>query len=375
MNTRPPGLTRLSAFPYPGCYPFDYARQWVQALTQPDERVYDPFCGRGTSLLAACSEGRVAAGADLSPLARLYARAALRPARPARVLRRLDALDLTPPEPTREEWDAWERWHPWLAPRTFGQLLALRRALNPRRGADRDLAALACALLLGKSPTHFSSVAHVASTVSPRQRLRNNYRRGVQPEERDVPSCLRHHIERLAYDLPHSASPIPIFQRNAMLPLPCGDVSLILTSPPYPGAIDFAREHALPLWFLSRWWDTPVRLGHGRSLKAWRDWMVGCIAAWIPSLRLGGHIVLEVGQVQRGAACIDLARYLAEAEPPAGLKLIACERKEHTGPARSNAYAQRSARALCTLILQRTGECALADGHGNSAPSHGAIFV
>ncbi len=352
---------RFVAFPYPGCFPLDFAAGMISRYSRPNDLIYDPFCGRGTTLVAAASLGRRAAGADRSPLARLYARAALHPVPLSRALRGLQSIDLAPPDPTPEEWAAWERFHAYFHPRTFGEILALRRTLNPQHSRiDRELAALACALLLGKSKTHLSSVAWLSHTVSTRNRLRNNYRRGVAPEYRSVHDCIAYHLRRLAANPPtdgciHAAAKVRVFDRDAERPLPVQGVSLVLTSPPYPGAIDFAREHALPLWFLSHFWRTVRRLGAGCNLPAWRDWMLRCLSQWSPCLTRSGRIVLEVGEARRRGGRIDLEAYLAAASFPDGLRLVGTTSHPLLRPKRSYAYRPPGSGvcALRVLVLEK----------------------
>lgn len=49
--------------------PHDAIRQYIRHYTQPGDLVLDPFCGSGSTALAALMEGRAAIAIDLSPAA------------------------------------------------------------------------------------------------------------------------------------------------------------------------------------------------------------------------------------------------------------------------------------------------------------------
>jgi site-specific DNA-methyltransferase (cytosine-N4-specific) len=57
--------------------PLPLAQWLVETWTQPGDLVLDPFCGSGTTMLAAISRGRHAIGTDMNPIARLIAEVSL----------------------------------------------------------------------------------------------------------------------------------------------------------------------------------------------------------------------------------------------------------------------------------------------------------
>jgi len=67
---------------YRACFKPQLPRFFIERLTQPGDLVYDPFMGRGTTLLEAVLLGRRAAGCDINPLSAILVRP------------RLDALSL-----------------------------------------------------------------------------------------------------------------------------------------------------------------------------------------------------------------------------------------------------------------------------------------
>src|SRR5262245_32372111 len=60
--------SRLHEVSYRACFKPQLPRFFIERLTQPGDRVYDPFMGRGTTPLEAALLGRAPAGCDINPL-------------------------------------------------------------------------------------------------------------------------------------------------------------------------------------------------------------------------------------------------------------------------------------------------------------------
>src|SRR5262245_8879670 len=82
---------RLHEISYRACFKPQLPRFFIERLTSPGDCVYDPFMGRGTTLLEAALLGRVPAGCDVNPLSALLVAPRLRPPRLSAVAGRLAA--------------------------------------------------------------------------------------------------------------------------------------------------------------------------------------------------------------------------------------------------------------------------------------------
>ena len=69
---------------YRACFKPQLPRFFIERLTRAGDAVYDPFMGRGTTLLEAALLGRVAIGCDINPAQQDPGRAPLVSARPRR---------------------------------------------------------------------------------------------------------------------------------------------------------------------------------------------------------------------------------------------------------------------------------------------------
>ncbi len=74
----------LQEVSYRACFKPQLPRFFIERLTQPGEVVYDPFMGRGTTVVEAALLGRVPCGCDINPLSVVLTRPRLRPPQPRR---------------------------------------------------------------------------------------------------------------------------------------------------------------------------------------------------------------------------------------------------------------------------------------------------
>ena len=64
---------------YRACFKPQLPRFFIERLTRPGDVVYDPFMGRGTTLIEAALLGRTPYGCDVNPLSQIFVRARLNP--------------------------------------------------------------------------------------------------------------------------------------------------------------------------------------------------------------------------------------------------------------------------------------------------------
>src|SRR4026207_1431911 len=82
----------LHEISYRACFKPQLPRFFIERLTQPGDLVYDPFMGRGTTLVEASLLGRRPCGCDVNPLSALLTSPRLRPPRLAEIANRLKQI-------------------------------------------------------------------------------------------------------------------------------------------------------------------------------------------------------------------------------------------------------------------------------------------
>src|ERR1700730_5921713 len=88
---------------YRACFKPQLPRFFAERLTREGDTVYDPFMGRGTTLLEAALLGRVPIGCDINPLSRILVEPRLHPPDVEPVRRRLSRIDWATSDACPEE--------------------------------------------------------------------------------------------------------------------------------------------------------------------------------------------------------------------------------------------------------------------------------
>jgi tRNA G10 N-methylase Trm11 len=104
-----------------------------------------------------------------------------------------------------------------------------------------------------------------------------------------------------------------VWQRNASdLPIADGGVDAIVSSPPYFGALDYARDNRLRLWFLGcqDWKRLDSELT--ASEKVYLPQMTECLREMNRVLKIGGYCVLVLGDVERDGKLRRTAEILSD---------------------------------------------------------------
>jgi len=141
---------------YRACFKPQLPRFFIDRFTEPGDVVYDPFMGRGTTVIEAALAGRTPAGCDINPLSAILAQPRLSPPTAEDVEARLAALDLSLAPSYPRELEVF--YHP----ETLREICALRGYLLDRErrgtldGTDRWIRMVAVNRLTGHSRGFFS---------------------------------------------------------------------------------------------------------------------------------------------------------------------------------------------------------------------------
>jgi len=243
--------------PYFAMFPEAFVQKNLLAYSRPDDLVFDPFCGRGTTILESLLNKRSAIGSDINPVAACIAGAKANIPTKEEVFDRLEALRSRFPEAGVEVLDS-EFFETCFSPSTLQQVLFLRRELNWRGDhVDRFIAALTLGVLHGESHrTELCLSNRMPRTIStkPDYSVRWWNERGLRPPDRDAFEVLRRIAEfRLKGAVPEKRGEVILGdsrQAGQVLSRFHGRVSLVVTSPPYLDTTDYAEDQWLRLWFL-----------------------------------------------------------------------------------------------------------------------------
>ena len=309
--------SRLHEVSYRACFKPQLPRFFIERLTSPGEIVYDPFMGRGTTLIEAALLGRIPCGCDVNPLSLVLTGARLHPPSLAQIEARLGQINFAEHDTAPD--DLLVFYHP----ETLREIVALKQYLLNRRqsglfdSVDNWICLTAINRLTGHSGGFFSVYTLPPNqAVSVKSQRKINADRNQVPPRRDVPELILKKSRVLLSDTDEAArnrlasvvgKTLLINRLSSQTPeIPSNSVSLVVTSPPFLDVVDYAGDNWLRCWFLGID-PKSVQLTVPRKLEDWQTAMTGVFAELHRVLKPGGHIAFEVGEVKSGSIRLEEA--------------------------------------------------------------------
>ena len=285
-----------------------FVPQLVEALLErhlPRSRnVLDPFAGSGTTLVQSLESGRSATGADVAAFNCLLMRVKtaeynlftletdLRDS-----LRRLEAFDgARPPRPNAFV-DA------WYAPKAAAELVFYRSLIEDYEHGDVMRVVLARAARSARRTTHFDLDFPREPQIG--EYWCHKHRKTCRPVERAEHFLRRYALDTLerirAFSRVRVRGPEAIVLHGDTRELELGGpFDGIVTSPPYPGLIDYHEQHRYAYELLSLGDRRDLELGaaeRGVSARAIDDYVDGIAAVFANargSLRRSARVVIVI---------------------------------------------------------------------------------
>lgn len=302
---------------YRACFKPQLPRFFIERFTKAGDVVYDPFMGRGTTVVEAALLGRVPAGCDVNPLSAILTAPRLSPPTIDSVVKRLDEIDLSsafsiPPE-----------LRVFYHEETLREICALREYLMARErhrrldNIDRWIRMVAVNRLTGHSPGFFSVYSMPPNqAVSVEAQAKINARRKQVPPRRDVRALIVTKTRSLLSECDAAA-------RTALLRtapraslftglshrtpgIASGSVSLVVTSPPFLDVVNYAADNWLRCWFCGIE-AAEVQISMHRKVAEWQAGMTAVFRELARVLKRGGHVAFEVGEVRGGKVKLEEA--------------------------------------------------------------------
>jgi DNA modification methylase len=299
----------LHEISYRACFKPQLPRFFLDQLSVPGDAVFDPFAGRGTTLLEAALNQRHPAGCDINPLSRALILPRLDPPTLRQVEVRLASIPLAWTGAVPE--DLLTFYHP----NTLQQICALRHYLIEREGTgvvdplDGWIRMVALNRLTGHSPGFLSVYTLPPNqAVSVKAQRKINADRAQAPPERDLKATILRKTKSLLADVDHSTRDALDRVRGRLrfhigsateTFWPAASVQLVVTSPPFLDVVNYADDNWLRCWFCGIEADDVAISLHG-NLQAWQTFVSSAFRQFVRLLRPGGFIAFEVGEVRGG---------------------------------------------------------------------------
>ncbi|HUR44693.1 MAG TPA: DNA methyltransferase, partial [Candidatus Saccharimonadales bacterium] len=292
----------LHEISYRACFKPQLPRFFIERLTKPGERVYDPFMGRGTTPLEAALLGRIPVGCDVNPLSAVLVRPRLAPPSIDAIEARLKEIDFSKAGSEKVTTDLLVFYHA----ETLSQILALKSYLLKRvkngklDAVDEWIRMVAINRLTGHSPGFFSVYTLPPNqATSPVAQRKINEKRKQTPPVRDVAKIILKKSRSLLSDcdsivgagLRRTASEALLVTSAASRTPAIADnsVQLVVTSPPFLDIVDYAGDNWLRCWFLGMDPKT-VEITTPGKIARWQEEMTKVFHELHRVLAPGGHV-------------------------------------------------------------------------------------
>lgn len=300
----------LHEISYRACYKPQLPAFFISRFCEPEDVVYDPFMGRGTTLIEAQLHGARAMGNDVNPLSRVLAAPRLEVPGLNAIGQRLTSIRLPAAEIEDTELLV------FFEAETLRELYGWRTYFSARRAAgtfdpvDAWIEMVACNRLTGHSKGFFSVYTlppNQATSVAAQRKI--NEKRNQQPEYRDTRSLILRKSRSLLRDpLPrhYNRGDAELLNESADATpqIPDNSVKLVVTSPPFLDTVDYVQDNWLRTWFCGANFPRK-RLWQMHSTDDWLDRMTDTFRELRRVLRADGLIAFEVGEVRKGKLLLE----------------------------------------------------------------------
>ncbi len=313
---------------YLGAFPPSLASYFIKYFTNEGDLVFDPFSGRGTTALEARILNRKSLATDLNPIALALSEAKNCGLTKKEIYTRIDELEhkydssLYQQEANAQPVEVHFIFHP----RTLAELCYLRRKLlKSEHQVDKYLIGISLGVLHGGE--RLNGTSGYASIDMPNTfSMSPDYvRKFVQTNQlnrfyRNVFGLLREKTERLYKKHSGLKQCGSVFKANAKI-LSKDDalkpfnkkVSLILTSPPYLGIVNYAKQNWIRSWFLNKDpIEVSAELDDDLNLEEWVKFSKSVAIELKSFLKKDGIVIFVIGDVAKSrTSVIPLAREFA----------------------------------------------------------------
>ena len=303
--------SRLHEVSYRACFKPQLPAFFIERLTRPGDAVYDPFMGRGTTPLQAALMGRRPVGSDINPLSAMLLSPRLAPPSLGEIAARLERI---PPSAPLPEGALLNDLRVFFHDSVLARLAALRAWFAARERAaaldlvDEWLRMVCLNRLTGHSPGFFSvyTMPPNQAVGADRQR-RINAKRGQVPPLRDVDALILRKSRSLlstGSPPPHPPALLGAAPADHAAFVTDGSVDLVVTSPPFLDVVDYRTDNWLRCWFAGIDLEAVPIAAH-RTPEAWRAFVHASLRDIARTLRPGGFLAFEVGEVRGGRVLLE----------------------------------------------------------------------
>ncbi len=307
----------LHEISYRACFKPQLPRFFIELLTNENDIVYDPFSGRGTTILEAGLLNRKIISNDINPLSRILCKPRLLPPTFEELVERLDKIPLD--ENAEADIDLSMFYHL----KTEAEIVSIKNYLDERSAkgiednVDKWIRMVSTNRLTGHSVGFFSVYTLPPNqAVSPESQYKINQKFNQKPEYKDTRAIILKKSKTLLTDvtifdrhnLNHVAETALFISSDARETKAIGDnsIQLTVTSPPFLDVVDYIQDNWLRCWFNNLNAKTISKsITISKSLQEWSAVMLGVFRELYRITKPRGFVAFEVGEVKNKKLLLD----------------------------------------------------------------------
>ncbi len=302
---------------YRACFKPQLPRFFIELLTAEGDIVYDPFSGRGTTVIEAGLCGRNVIANDVNPLSKILSYPRFFIPDLHKLSQRLAEIPVV--ETLSTNIDLSMFYHP----ETLAEIISLRSYLLERKlnGSEDSLDAwirmVATNRLTGHSSGFFSVYTLPPNqAVSRKSQAQINQKRNQQPPYRNTKEIIFKKSSQLIKGLtPDLIKQLEWAGRNGKFlttdarhtsEIESGSVQLTVTSPPFLDVVQYAQDNWLRCWFNAiDEAEVSRKITVTQNIEEWNKVMAQVFRELRRITKHGGWVAFEVGEVRGGKINLD----------------------------------------------------------------------
>ena len=292
---------------YRACYKPQLPRFFIDIFTEKGDTVYDPFAGRGTTLIEAALMGRNIVSNDVNPLSVILTKPRLNIPRIDEIEGRLDEIEFG-------QSDADIDLSMFFDKKTEYEIVSLKNRLLDS-DIDNWIRMVSTNRLTGHSAGFFSGY-----TLPPNQAASQKSQKLINARLEIVPpykntkeiilkkskSLLRNINSKLRRELKTINSTFSSLDSRKTSHIQNDSINLTVTSPPFLNIVKYAADNWLRCWFNDiDASEVESRISLCRTVETWSE-IMGSVFDELYRITIpGGWVAFEVGEVNNGKIKLD----------------------------------------------------------------------
>ena len=302
---------------YRACFKAELPRYFIKLLTKENDVIYDPFSGRGTTIIEAAILNRNIIANDINPLSTILSKPRLFVPAYKEVEERLNKIKFK--GKTKANIDLSMFYHP----DTEAEIVSLRNYLiRKQKKKEEDytddwIRMVATNRLTGHSKNFFSVYTLPPNqAVTPERQKRINKVRNQVPPYKNVKNIILKKTrdlttgvdEQLTSQLKRIGLNANFFNEDARFisDIKNSSIHLTVTSPPFLDIVNYLDDNWLRCWFNNlNAKKISKQITITCKLEDWKTAMAEVFVGLYRITKNGGHVAFEVGEIRKGKIRLD----------------------------------------------------------------------